>query len=76
MGQQIYLDSYSKAKQISDLANKESYEIYISNSSVVLDAKSLLGLFSLVGQHVFITSESGVDPCKFKAFLDKVMVYV
>lgn len=73
MIKRIHLDSNERIKRISDLASKEPYEIYLSNSTTMLNAKSILGLFSLVGQDVNIVAEDNADPYRFMRVVNKMM---
>ena len=73
MIKRIHLDSNERIKRISDLASKEPYEIYLSNSTTMLNAKSILGLFSLVGQDVNIVAEDNADPYRFMCVVNKMM---
>ena len=69
----IHIDSDERIKRISDLASKEPYEIFLSNSTTMLNAKSILGLCSLVGQNVNIVAEDNADPYRFMRVVDKMM---
>lgn len=69
----IHIDTQDRVKRISDLASKEPYDIFLSNSNTMLNAKSILGLFSLVGQDVHIVAEDNADPYRFMRVVNKMM---
>lgn len=73
MVKRIHLDSEERIKRISDLASKEPYDIFLSNSIAMLNAKSILGLFSLLGQDVNIVAEDNADPYRFMKVVEKMM---
>lgn len=42
------------------------YEVWLSTDTVMLDARSLLGLFALVGRKANVVVEDGVAPRSFQ----------
>lgn len=57
--------------RFSELASKEDFGIYISTPYGQLDAKSLLALFTILGQDVNVVAPDHASADKFMAFLKK-----
>jgi hypothetical protein len=57
--------------RLNEMATKEKFNLNVSNGSVVIDAKSLLALFSLIGKTVNLVTSDSTDPSQFRAFLKK-----
>ena len=55
----------AQVERINRLASEQPYEVWLSTSTVMLDARSLLGLYALVGQRVRVVAEDDVDPKRF-----------
>lgn len=66
------INSKEDLYKLSELASHEDFSIYISTSSAMLDAKSLLALFSILGKEVSIVAPDHVDSTKFGKFIDKL----
>ncbi len=73
MVKSVYLEDKDRVKKISELASKEPYDIWVSGSTTILNAKSILGLFALIGQKVNIVAEDNVDPYRFMHTVNKMM---
>ena len=58
--------------RVSELASKEPYDIYINTPFGSVNAKSLLGLFTMLGKEVNIVAGDGVDVELFQHFLQKL----
>lgn len=58
--------------RLSELASKEDFSIYLSTSSEIFDAKSLLALFTILGKEVSLTAPDHVDASKFTKFIEKL----
>jgi hypothetical protein len=58
--------------RLSTLASKEDFSIYLSTSSEIFDAKSLLALFTILGKEVNLTAPDHVDADKFMKFIEKL----
>jgi hypothetical protein len=58
--------------RLSTLASKEDFSIYLSTSSEIFDAKSLLALFTILGKEVNLTAPDHVDVDKFMKFIEKL----
>lgn len=73
MNRTIDIESPKQLEKISRLAGKAPYDIWLSTDTVMLDARSLLGLMSLVGQRVRVVAEDNVDPSRFSRLVDKML---
>ena len=58
--------------KISELASLEDFPVYISTNSAMIDAKSLLALFTILGKEVNLVAPDHIDSTKFSAFIDKL----
>ena len=68
----IDIKTKEQAEKISDLASKVPYEVWLSTNTVMLDARSLLGILSLVGKRASVVAEDDVDPRSFSKLVDKM----
>ena len=57
---------------LSELACKEDYPIYISTEYGQIDARSLLGLFTVVGQDVNLVAPDHSCAKEFTKFITKL----
>ena len=62
MTRDIDIKSEEQVVRINRLACAAPYEVWLSTDTVVLDARSLLGLFGLVGQRAKVVTEDGLAP--------------
>ena len=69
----IDIKTKEQAEKISDLASKAPYEVWLSDDTVMLDARSLLGLFALVGKRVNVVAEDNVNPRSFERLVNKMV---
>lgn len=72
MVKEITIKDQAQAEKISELASQVPYEVWLSNSTMMLDARSLLGLFALVGQKARVVAEDTVDPKAFARLVSKM----
>ena len=72
MTKTIEITSKSQVEKINQLASKAPYEVWLSADAVMLDARSLLGLFALVGKKARVVVEDNVDPTAFGKLVDKM----
>ena len=72
MTKTIEITSKSQVEKINQLASKAPYEVWLSADAVMLDARSLLGLFALVGKKARVVVEDDVDPKAFGKLVDKM----
>jgi hypothetical protein len=71
MIQPVRFETKEDLYRFSELASKEDFNIYISTAYGQLDAKSLLALFTILGQDVNIVAPDHASAAKFRAFLEK-----
>ncbi|MCI8651057.1 MAG: hypothetical protein HFF05_01260 [Oscillospiraceae bacterium] len=65
MVKELDIKDGAQVERINRLASEQPYEVWLSTSTVMLDARSLLGLYALVGQRVRVVAEDDVDPKRF-----------
>ncbi len=65
MIKEIEIRSEAQVQKINKLACKAPYEVWLSSGSIMLDARSLLGLFALVGKRANVVVEDDVAPRAF-----------
>ena len=61
----IDIKDESQVEKINRLACEAPYEVWLSTDTVMLDARSLLGLFSLIGKRARVVAEDDVNPRQF-----------
>jgi hypothetical protein len=69
MIQPIKFETKEDLYRFSEMASKEDYPIYISTPYGQLDARSLLGLFTILGSEVNVVAPDHSDADKFFSFL-------
>ena len=72
MTKTIEITSKSQVEKINQLASKAPYEVWLSADAVMLDARSLLGLFALVGKKARVVVADNVNPKAFGKLVDKM----
>jgi len=72
MTRTIEIKDEAQVKRINRLASKEPYEIWLSSDAVMLDARSLLGLFTLIGKKARVVAEDNVDPREFSQLVSRM----
>ena len=72
MNRLIEIKTPEQAEKINLLASKAPYEVWLSTDTVMLDARSLLGLFALVGKKANVVAGDGVDPQSFGRLVAKM----
>ena len=66
------VESKEDLQRLSELASKEDYNIYLSTSTAMFDAKSLLALFTVLGKEVSLIAPDHADSEKFVKFIEKL----
>ena len=74
MVKQIEITSKEQVEKINELACKTPYEVWLSTDILMLDARSLLGLFALIGQKVNVVAEDDVNPKSFSKLVSKMTI--
>ena len=72
MTKTIEITSKSQVEKINQLASEAPYEVWLSTDTVMLDARSLLGLFALVGKKARVVVADNVNPKAFGKLVDKM----
>ncbi len=72
MTKEIEIRSADQVYRINALAEKAPYEVWLATDTVMLDARSLMGLFALVGQRAKVVAEDDVSPRSFSRMVDKM----
>ncbi len=66
------IESKEDLKRLSELACQEDYNIYLSTSTAMFDAKSLLALFTILGKEVSIVAPDHTNSARFTKFIEKL----
>lgn len=72
MIKEIEIKNEEQVEKINRLACRAPYEVWLSSGSVMLDARSLLGLFALVGKKAHVVVEDDVAPRSFQKMVAKM----
>lgn len=72
MVREIEIKDGAQVEKINRLACKAPYEIWLSTDTVMLDARSLLGLFALIGKKARVVAEDNIDPYAFSKLVSKM----
>ena len=59
-------------QRLSELASQEDFNIYIGTNTAMIDAKSILALFTILGKNVSLVAPDHADSKKFYKFIDKL----
>ena len=62
MVKKLDIKDRDQVEKINDLAIHTPYEVWLSTDTLMLDARSLLGLYALIGKRVNVGTEDDVDP--------------
>ena len=72
MTREITIQSEEQVRRINRLAANAPYEVWLSTSTLMLDARSLLGLFALIGKKAKVVVDDGVSPRSFQHMVAKM----
>ena len=72
MYREIEIKDEAQVEKINQLACETPYEVWLSSGSIMLDARSLLGLFALVGKKDHVVVEDYVTPRSFQKLVTKM----
>ena len=72
MTRDIDIKSREQIDRINRLACEAPYEVWMSTETVMLDARSLLGLYSLIGQRAKVVTEDEVSPRSLDRLVKKM----
>ena len=68
----IYLKDVATARKISDMSAAAGIGVTVSCGTVILDARSILGLLSLIGQHIYLSAPDHSNPEDFSKLIKKI----
>ena len=72
MRREIEIKDKDQVEKINRLACQAPYEVWLFTKDIMLDARSLLGLFSLVGKKASVVVEDDVVPAAFDRLVAKM----
>lgn len=72
MYREIEIKDEAQVEKINKLACDTPYEVWLSSGSIMLDARSLLGLFALIGQRARVVAEDDVNPRSFRRLVEQM----
>ena len=72
MTKTIEIKDQAQVEKINELACRAPFEVWLSSGPVMLDARSLLGLFALVGKKAVVVAEDNVDARQFSKLVSKM----
>ena len=72
MTRNIDIKTEEQVGRINRLACEAPYEVWLSTDTVMLDARSLLGLYALVGQRAKVVTEDSLDPKMVDRLVEKM----
>ena len=73
MVREIDIKGQAQVERINQLACDAPYEVWLSTDTLMLDARSLLGLFALVGKKARVVAEDNVNPKAFSRLVSKMV---
>ena len=72
MVKKLDIKDRDQVEKINELATQTPYEVWLSTHTLMLDARSLLGLYALIGKRVNVVTEDSVDPRSLDRLVDKM----
>ena len=72
MFKEIEIKDKAQVEKINQLACETPYEVWLSSGSIMLDARSLLGLFAMVGRKAHVVVEDDVAPRSFQRLVARM----
>ena len=72
MTKTIDIKSKEQVEKISELASQAPSGVWLRTGAVMLDARSLLGLFALVGKRASVVVGDHVNPKAFGHLVDQM----
>lgn len=72
MTRNIDIKSEEQVTRINRLACEAPYEVWLSTDTVMLDARSLLGLYALVGRQAKVVTEDDISPKAVDRLVEKM----
>lgn len=62
MVKKLDIKDRDQVEKINELAMETPYEVWLSTDTLMLDARSLLGLYALIGKRVNVVADDSVSP--------------
>ena len=72
MVKKLDIKDRDQVEKINELATETPYEVWLSTDTLMLDARSLLGLYALVGQRVHVVTEDDINPKSLNRLVKKM----
>lgn len=72
MTKEIDIKDARQVERINQLACEAPYEVWLHTDTVMLDARSLLGLFALIGQKASVVADDSVGTRRFDRLVSKM----
>lgn len=72
MTKTIEINDAQQVERINQLACETPYEVWLADETLMLDARSLLGLFALIGKRVTVVAEDSVNARSFDKLVRKM----
>lgn len=69
-----HIDSLKDVYRINEIATKQSFDVYVSDKSTIVDAKSFVCLFNLIGHDVNVIVDDNGDVKAFKKMFKKMKI--
>lgn len=70
----ITIKTVEDAKIISEVASRQDFPMNISSGTIIVDARSLLGLFTLLGKKSNLVAPDSVDYNCFNKVIKKLNI--
>ena len=72
MIKELNIKNEGQIRRINQIASQAPYEVWLNSGTVMLDARSLLGLYVLIGKRVPVVAEDDVNPAAFSRLVDSM----
>ena len=72
MIKELNIKNEGQIRRINQIASQAPYEVWLNSGTVMLDARSLLGLYALIGKWVHVVAEDDVNPAAFSRLVDSM----
>lgn len=68
----VVLKNMADVQNLNKVASMQAFDLSVTCGSVIVDARSLLALFTLIGSEVTIVAADGVSPKDFSKSIRKM----
>ena len=72
MVKKLDIKDRDQVEKINELATETPYEVWLSTDTLMLDARSLLGLYALIGQRAKVVAEDDISPRSFARLVEQM----